>query len=566
MTDKRWLSHYDASVPHTLRPYPQLTLVDVLADSAERRPRGTAVRFMGATITYAELERWSTSLGMALTEQEVRSGDRVAIIMPNAPQFLIAQFGAWKAGAIVAPLNPLYVEEELIHSLNEVGAETAFVLSAYYRKVKRLQPQTHLKRLVVTNIKEYLPWYKGLLFSVLRERQEGHRVKLEAGDVWLQSLMSESPPVRTTRARISPADPAMLMFTGGTTGRPKAALSSHHALYVSGLQISTWLESVRTDWQDAALLLMPLFHTYGNIGTLSASLVGHMRMIAIADPRDIDGLVQTIRSERPAFLCAVPTLFTALLNHPDVVARRVDLRSIKLCLCGAAPLMVETKRRFEALTGGRIVEGYALTESVMAAVVSPVQGQYRPGSVGLPLPDVEIRIVDAHNEERSLPTGEIGEIAMSAPQLMRGYWQRPDETAEILRDGWLYTGDLGYMDADGYLFIVDRQKDLIKPSGFQVWPREVEEVIASHPAVMEVGVAGVPDQYQGEAVVAWVVAQPGATISGDEIRAYCREHLAAYKVPRRIEFRDQLPKSAVGKVLRRKLATSDEPPEPVLEL
>ena len=265
-------------------------------------------------------------------------------------------------------------------------------------------------------------------------------------------------------------------------------------------------------------------------------------------------MLATIHKVHPAFLPGVPTLFIALLNHPKVVAGKADLRSLKLCLSGAAPLLAETKQRFEALTGGRIVEGYALTESMMAAVLTPIGGVYKVGSTGLPLPDVEIRIVDADTGKHDLPAATVGEVLIRAPQLMQGYWQNPAETANAIRDGWLYTGDLGYLDEDGYLFLVDRKKDVIKPSGFQVWPREVEEVIATHPAVAEVGVAGVPDAHSGEAVKAWVVLRQGQQVSAEELRAYCREKLTAYKVPKHIEFRDSLPKTLVGKVLRRELA------------
>jgi long-chain acyl-CoA synthetase len=269
-------------------------------------------------------------------------------------------------------------------------------------------------------------------------------------------------------------------------------------------------------------------------------------------------MVATIRKVRPAFLPGVPTLFIALLNHPAVKSGKVDFKSMKLCISGAASLLTEVKNRFESLTGGRVVEGYALTESMMAAVVSPIQGTYKPGAVGMPVTDVEVRIADVETGQGSLLTGEVGEILIRAPQLMQGYLRRPDETADTIRDGWLYTGDIGYLDEDGYMFIVDRKKDVIKPSGFQVWPREVEEVIASHPAVGEVGVAGISDDYQGESVKAWIVLRPGQQATVDEIRAYCREKLAPYKVPRQIEFIDNLPKTMVGKVLRRALVEREK--------
>ena len=558
MLERAWLKHYDACVSHTLWPYPNKTLFEVLAESARQRPGYPALIFNGAQMSYEQLEHLSNAFAHSLMDLNVKKGDRVALLLPNSPQFLICQLGAWKIGAIVSPLNPAYNEHELEHSLVEIGAETAVVLTPFYNKLKRLQKSTALHRIVATNIKEYLPRSSRLLFTLFREKKDGHRIKLQHGDKWLQSMLR--PYKRSTRpdVLVSPDDPALLMFTGGTTGQPKAALSSHQALLISGMQLHAWMTAVREDWVDVTMLLMPMFHTYGNVGVFSAAVVARNTMVPIADPRDLDAVVSTIDRIRPAYLCGVPTLFTALLRHPDVKKGRVDFTSIKLCLCGAAALMTETKQRFEKLTQGRIVEGYALTESVMATVMTPVQGAYKPGAVGIPLPDVLVRIVDPQNGNIELPPGEIGEILLSGPQLMIGYWQRPEETSEMIRGGWLFTGDLGYLDEDGYLFLVDRAKDVIKPSGFQVWPREVEEVLASHPAVSEVGVAGIPDPLRGEAVKAWVVlgSQQKATVS--ELRAYCRHRLTAYKVPRKIEFRDSLPKSSVGKVLRRELVAQEQ--------
>jgi long-chain acyl-CoA synthetase len=279
-------------------------------------------------------------------------------------------------------------------------------------------------------------------------------------------------------------------------------------------------------------------------------------MILIPNPRDLDDMVENIEKHKPTFLPGVPTLFNALLAHPKIKSKQVDMTSIKLCISGAAPLMLDTKQRFEAATGGRIVEGYALTETFMATVISPIEGPYKPGFVGMPVSDVEVRIVDADTAATDMPCGQIGEVAVRAPQLMAGYWQRPKETADMLRDGWLYTGDLGYLDEDGYLSIVDRKKDVIKPSGFQVWPREVEEVIATHPAVQEVGVAGVPDPHAGEAVKAYVVLREGMAATEQDIKDHCRQSLTGYKVPKYVEFRTSLPKSAIGKMLRRELDKS----------
>jgi long-chain acyl-CoA synthetase len=326
------------------------------------------------------------------------------------------------------------------------------------------------------------------------------------------------------------------------------------------MQLSAWFDPIREEG-DIVMLNMPLFHVYAQAGNMMPSLVSHMPMALIPNPRDLDSMINVIKKVKPAILPGVPTLFVALSNHPKIQADPTALKSLKLCVSGAAPLMLETKQRFEDLTGGRIIEAYGLTESMIAAVLTPVFGTYKKGAVGIPQPDVEIKIVDLDSGDQELPPNEIGEILMRAPNLMSGYWQRPTETKNTIRDGWLYTGDLGYLDEDGYMFIVDRKKDVIKPSGFQVWPRDVEEVLASHPAVAEVGVAGVPDAYQGEAVKAWVVLREGQATTEDELKDFCRQKLAAYKVPKVIEFRTSLPKSMVGKILRRELVKEEKAAE-----
>jgi long-chain acyl-CoA synthetase len=301
-----------------------------------------------------------------------------------------------------------------------------------------------------------------------------------------------------------------------------------------------------------------MFHVYGNVGVQPLAFVAPNPISLVPNPRDINDVLKTIRQVKPAFFNGVPTLYTAILNHPDVRSGKIDLRSIKLCFCGAAALMAETKREFEERTGARLVEGYSLTEGMMACCVNPVKGTNKIGSIGLPLPDVEIRIVDAEDSSREMHTGEVGEMLLRAPQHMAEYWNNPTETAETLRTHgvggpWVHTGDLAYMDEDGYIFIVDRKKDMMKTSGFQVWPREIEEVIATHPSVLEVGVAGIPDATKGEVAKAWVVLRAGKTCTEAELRAYCRERLAPYKVPAKVEFRSDLPKTMVGKVLRRVL-------------
>jgi long-chain acyl-CoA synthetase len=558
-----WFKHYDEGVPRTLRPYPDRTLLDYIADSAREKPDHPAILFKGLRVTYSELERLSDAFAVALGELGVKKGDRVALLLPNSPQFIIAEVGAWKAGAIVFPLNPIYTESELEGPLNNCAPETIVTLTLFYNRIKSIQPNTPLKRVIASNIKDFLPPVLRLLFTLVKEKKEGHRIRLQPGDLWFTDLLKTTGPQRKPSVSVSPDDPAIILLSGGTTGTPKGTVGTHRSLVTSGLQLKSWVENLRSESQDIVMLPLPLFHVYANAGIQCNVFVTGSALSLIPNPRDIKDVLHAIRKDRPTFFISVPTLFIALLNHPDVKAGKVDFKSIKLCISGAAPLMAETKKSFEELTGGRILEGYSLTEAMMACTVNPALGEKKIGSIGMPLPDVEARIVDADEGDKILPPGEVGEILLRAPQLMQGYWENPQETAGVLRvhgEGgpWLHTGDLGYMDEDGYIFIVDRKKDVIKPSGFQVWPREVEEVISSHPAVLEVGVAGVPDDYQGEAVKAWVVLRSGQQATTDEIRQYCRRKLAPYKVPKHIEFREGLPKSMVGKVLRRLLAQEEK--------
>jgi len=551
--DRPWLEHYDDGVPATLAPYPEQTLVDIVKASAAERPRHPAVLFKGARLSYGELDRLSDGVAAWLAARGVVKGDRVALIMPNCPQVIIAQLGVWKAGAVAVPLNPLSSEEELAHALAGTGARAAVALSRFYHKIKHLQPGTALEVVIATNIKEFLPRLLRLAYTLLKERKEGDRVALAPGDVWFQAVI-RAAPAAPQRPGPTPSDAALLMLTGGTTGIPKAALLRHRGVLMAALQLNRWFRPVLKEWDDGIAFVFPPFHVAGNVGILGTALVGRNPAVLIPNPRDLNDLLRTIQQARPAVLPAVPTLYNAMLAHPAVRAGKVDFSSVKLCVSGSAPLLAETKRRFEQLTGGRIIEVYSLTEACMASVGTPVMGTYKEGAVGIPLPDVDVRIVDVDDPSQEVGPGEIGEIVIEAPQLMEGYWKDAEATEEMLRGGRLYTGDLGSIDGDGYLTIADRKKDLIKASGFQVWPREVEEVIATHPAVAEVGVAGVPDPHSGEAVMAWVVPRKGMEVTEEEVRDHCRRHLAAYKVPKRVEFREALPKSAIGKLLRRELA------------
>jgi long-chain acyl-CoA synthetase len=559
MREKRWLVHYDEGVPHTLAPYPLCTLLTYVAETVRQRPDHPAVLFKGRSVTYEALTGLSDAFAAALADMGLKPDDRVALLLPNCPQFLIAELGAWKAGAIVVPLNPLYSPDELRSLLADCGAETIVTLAPFYTRVKSVQPHTALKHIIATHIGEYLPPLLHAAYALTHALPSAHRVQLQSGDAWLQLLLSSYAQQAPPTVVRGPHDPAVILMSGGTTGTPKGAVGLHGGLVNAGLQIHAWLGPVWEDWRDIILLPLPLCHAYGYIAGQSVALVGHNPLALIPDPRDTADILRTIHRVQPTFFAGVPALFTALLAHPDVQAGKVDLQSIKSCFSGAAPLAVATKQRFEALTGGRIVEGYSLTEAMLACTCNPLRGQQKAGSVGVPLPDVEIDIVDTDTGTRSVAPG-VGEVILRAPQLMLSYWQNTPATAEALRSRdeggpWLYTGDLGYLDTDGYLFLVDRKTDLIKTSGYQVWPREIEDVIATHSAVAEVGVAGMPDVVKGEVAKAWVVLRPGTSTTADDIRAYCREHLAPYKVPATVAFCHELPKTLlVGKVMRHKLS------------
>jgi len=555
---KPWLAHYDDDVRRSLEPYPTDTLLDYLEQLARHHGSHAALLFKGATITYRQLEDQSNAFAAALVALGVRKGDRVALLLPNCPQFVIAEFGAWKAGAIVVALNPTYSERELQQSLDATRTQTVVTLSLFYERINRVRGRTGVRHVIATSIKEYLPPLLRILFTLFKEKKEGHRVELKPGDHAFPAMLRRHRAPARPDVAVGPDDRAVILSSGGTTGTPKGVVGRHSDYVAAGLQLCEWTKSAKKPWTDVVMLPLPLFHVYANVGVQPLAFLGPHPLSLVPNPRDIGDLLKTIRQVKPAFFNGVPTLYTAILNHPEVQAGKFDLSSIKLCFSGAAALMAETKRRFEEKTGARIIEGYSLTEGMMACCVNPVKGPNKIGSIGLPLPDVDVRIVDADTGRRELPSGQVGEMIIRAPQRMLEYWNNPLETGEALRAHdddvpWLHTGDLASMDEDGYIFIVDRKKDLVKTSGFQVWPREIEEVISAHPAVMEVGVAGIPDPVKGEVAKAWVVLKQGQQTTEQELRAYCRERLAPYKVPARVEFRTELPKTMVGKVLRRVL-------------
>ena len=557
-----WHGHYDSGVPASLAPYDEITLVDVVRRQAAQRPHAPALRFEGAVTTYAELLGAAEAFACALEQRGVRRGDRVALLLPNVPQFVVAELGAWMAGAIVAPMNPTYPDEELASLINRAGATVAVVLAPFYDRLKDVQAKTPLRHVMVAHLRDALASPKSLLFRLLKERHGGHGTAPRAGDERMSTLIAQNRGRRPSSAPPRAHESAVLLPSGGTTGTPKWVEGTHGGITVAGRQLDAWLAPVLTRGRDTFLVPLPLFHTYGLSGIQSLAFVGGQSMALVPNPRDTAGMLRTIRRERPSFLCAVPTLLIAIMSHKDSAKSKSALRSLKLCFSGAAPLLAETRSRFESQTGALVMEGYSLTEAQMAVIANPPLGAKKIGSVGMPLPDVDLRIVDTDDTTREVAQGEPGEVLITAPQLMRGYWNQPDETAAMMSTDangvrWLHTGDIGYLDEDGYLFLTDRKKELIKVSGFQVWPREVEEVISAHPAVLEAGVAPVSDPAKGEVPKAWVVLRAGRAATADELRAFCRGRLAPYKVPAQVSIVSELPKTAVGKVLRRKLKELD---------
>jgi long-chain acyl-CoA synthetase len=527
-------------VPRTLEPYPRKTIMDCIAEAEKERPDYPMLIFQDRKVSYREVQSESDALAAALAEMGVKKGDRVAALFLNCPQNYILFFAAWKLGAIIVPLNPLYTEHELEARLNDVAAEVAVVLNLWYGMVKRFQGRTSLKKVIFTEFDDYTAAEKPAALTAA-----------EGGDHWWLDLTRKYAGKRPPAVEVKPEDTAMILFSGGTTGTPKGVMESHHSLVITGLQVAAWFKAVSRGWDEMFLVPLPLFHAFGIYASFGMALVQHNVSVLVANPRDIKGMVETIKKHGITNMGAAPTMFISLLEYPEL--KMGDLKSLLMATSGAAPLMRETKEQLEKHISGRVAEGYALTESGMAMLTTPALGKWKEGSIGLPLPDTIIRIVDVDTATRDVVQGESGEIVMKAPQLMQGYWGRPEETKEILRDGWLYTGDIGYMDEDGYIFLTSRKKDVIKCGGFQVWPREVEEVLMSHPAVAEVCVGGIPDPRQMEAVKAWVVLREGQQATAEALQAYCREKLVGYKVPRSIEFRKDLPKTFVGKVLRRVL-------------
>ena len=551
MEDFPWLKLYDKGVPHHI-DYPAIPLFGLLEDSAQKYPDSPCTNFKGAVITYREMNLLTDQLAGAIAALGVKKGDRVGIDMVNSPQFVMTFFAVLKAGGVVVAINPLYKQKEIEHQVNDAGIEVVFVMSNLYKMIKQAQPNTKIKKIVVTNIKDCFSPVVALLFTLAKEKKMGFRVELAEGDIWFKDLMAQHKPEERPKLEIGPEDTAIFQYSGGTTGISKGAIALHRNLVANALQVRSWIPTA-VDGKETVLMAIPLFHVYGMVAGMLFAIRSGAGMIMIPNPRDMKDVLSSIQKHKASIFPGVPAMYNAINNNADVIAGKYKLSSIKGCISGSAALMRETKDKFEKLTGGKLVEGYGLSEAPTATHCNPLYGEIRTGSIGLPLPDVDCRIISLEDEVTILKPGEEGELVVKGPQVMKGYHNMPTETANTLRDGWLYTGDIAKMDEDGYFYIVDRKKELIKPGGYQVWPREVEEVISSYPKVLEVGVAGVLDARRGETVKAWVVLKPGETASEDEIRDYCKKNMAAFKVPTEVEFKTELPKTTVGKVLRREL-------------
>jgi long-chain acyl-CoA synthetase len=547
--DRPWFAHYDQWIPRTLE-YPEVTLQHFLSISAKNCPDRDAIIFYGGRLTYRELDRVVDRFAAALAERGLAKGDRVSLFLPNCPQMVIAYYGTLRAGGVVVSTSPLYSAKELEHQLNDSGSQTIVVLSKLYPLAKEVASRTGLKRIIITNIKEYFPPLLRGLFTVLKEKKEGHRIRVERSPgTELFSEMLASIAAKPPTVEVRPDDPALLQYTGGTTGVAKGAVLTHRNLVANTLQTGAWLVKEQGG-TEVFLGAVPFFHVYGMTVVMNLCISLGQTMVLLPQFK-VKQVLKAIAKYRPTLFPGVPTMYVAINNYPK--AAKYDLHSIKACLSGAAPLPVEVQTKFEALTGARLVEGYGLTEASPVTHANPLYGARKIGKIGLPLPDTDARIVDLETGQRTLPPGEIGEVVVKGPQVMSGYWNRSDETAIVLKDGWLYTGDIGYMDEQGYFSIVDRKKEMIIVGGFNVYPREVEEPLYEHPKVREVVAVGLPDPYMGETVKAYVVLKEGQSAAEQEIIDFCKERMAKYKVPTQVEFRKELPKTLVGKVLRRAL-------------
>jgi long-chain acyl-CoA synthetase len=547
--DRIWQKNYDQGVPLSAT-YPDSTLPHVLEQNARLVPDSVAIEFFSSKLTYRELWNEVLRLANGLKEIGVVPGSKIAIMLPNCPQAVIAYFATLWLGAIAIMTNPLYVERELLHQWTDSEAEFLFVLDHLYPKAAKVVPQTAIRKIIATSIREYLPFALKYLYPIkARLKKLFTSVPYDGNRIFHFKRLAVSNPPKAIPCAASPDAIALLQYTGGTTGIAKGAMLTHRNIFANVVQLSTWFPELHCG-RERFLAVLPFFHVFGL--TVALNLAVYTGCTSIVIPRfDSNELVGLIEKKKPTIFPGVPSIYTVLMAHPKIDS--FDLSSIRFCVTGSAPMPVEILRSFEQKTGSIIVEGYGLSECSPVTHANPIEGMRKPGSIGIALPDTDFRIVDPETGTREMPLGEIGELIVRGPQMMKGYWKNPEATDEAVRDGWLFTGDLARMDESGYVFLVDRKKDLVISGGYNIYPREIEEVLYENPKVQDAAAIGVPDRRKGEVVKVFIVPKHGEIIDEDEIIAWCRQRLAPYKVPKEIDFRESLPKTLVGKVLRREL-------------
>ncbi len=545
MTYRPWLPHYDPSVPHDI-DVPQGILPELLASAARLFPDAPAILFYGRTITYAELDMLASRFAAALIKAGVQQGDRIVLVLPNVPQVIICYYGALRAGAVVVLTNPLFEAGSLVRQVEDAQATTIIALSMFYPLVEQVRARVNLERVIFTNLKEYLPSAQRQLFTLLRQEREGHRVPDEQArhSLWLARMLELADTYLLPE--LDQNQPAVLLYTGGTTGEAKGVIHTHRSLIANAIQTAAWIPEAKPG-QERILCALPFSHAYGMTACMNLSVTLCAAMILLPT-FETQHVLHAIRRERPTIFPGVPPMYAAIAEVKN--ARSYGLASLHACISGAAPLPVEVQESFERITRARLVEGYGLTEAGPVTHANPFGGQNRPGYIGLPLPSTHAKIVDLATGA-DLPPGQIGELLVRGPQVMQGYWNRPTETAEVLTpDGWLRTGDLARMEADGFFQVIERKKEMIVAGTYNIYPRDIEEVLYEHPKVLEAAVAGVPKLEGGAEVKAFIVLRRGERATPDEIIQFLRERLSAYKVPGGVEFLDKLPRSFIGKVLR----------------
>jgi len=553
-TPTPWLDNYPPGVPEHVE-LPKASLAGLLEDAARDFPHAPALHFEGRTTSYAQLAAQARRVSGVLAQMGVGRGTRVGLVLPNCPQAVVALFGALRLGATVVQNNPLYTERELAYQLADAGVEVLVCLDLTYERVKALRSRTAIREVIVTSVLDELPGVKRVLAPYTRKGKAASAAigRDEPVKRW-RELLGAAPAAPEQVEVDADRDLALLQYTGGTTGVSKGVMLTHANLRANVEQVRAWFPDADPG-REVMMAVLPFFHVYG----LTVCLLLGLRLGAalVLIPRfDLDGVLAAVDKYRPTLFPGVPTMYVAINNAVSKGGH--DLSSIKACLSGAAALPQEVAERFERFSGGRLVEGYGLSETSPVAIANPIYGKRKAGTIGMPIPDTLARVADPEDPGRTMPAGEPGELALAGPQVMLGYWNRPDETAQVLRDGWLLTGDMAVMDEEGYFSIVDRKKDMIIAGGYNIYPREVEEILYEHPKILEVAVAGVPDSYRGEVVKAFVVLRPGEQATTDEIREFAKARLAGYKVPRSVEFRDDLPKTMIGKVLRRALVEEEQ--------